>query len=128
MLKPIDQNTARFTGLVGLDGGYGGIADDEAEGKRIAAALGRHPILLMGNHGLSSARRPSPRPSSISTTSNGPAGPCLLAYASGQSLNVMSDAVASKTAADWREYTDSAFAHFEQLKTLLDAKDRSYRE
>jgi len=31
----------------------GGIADDEAEGKRIAAALGRHPILLMGNHGLS---------------------------------------------------------------------------
>ena len=53
MLKPIDQCTARFTGMVGLDLEYGGIADDEAEGKRIAAALERHPILMMGNHGVS---------------------------------------------------------------------------
>jgi ribulose-5-phosphate 4-epimerase/fuculose-1-phosphate aldolase len=52
----------------------------------------------------------------------------LLAYASGQALNVMIDAVASKTAADWREYADSACAHFEQLKAMLDAKDKSYRE
>ena len=52
----------------------------------------------------------------------------LLAYSSGQALNVMSDAIARKTAADWREYTDSAFAHFGQLKALLDAKDSSYRE
>ena len=52
-LLPIDQNTARFHGLVGVDLAYGGLADNDAEGARIAAALNRHPILLMGNHGIS---------------------------------------------------------------------------
>jgi ribulose-5-phosphate 4-epimerase/fuculose-1-phosphate aldolase len=128
MLKPIDQNTARFTGLVGLDQGYGGIADDEAEGKRIAAALGRHPILLMGNHGLSVSAPTVAEAFEHLYFFERASRTLLLAYASGQPLNVMSDAVARKTAADWHEYTDSAYAHFEQLKALLDAKDRSYRE
>jgi ribulose-5-phosphate 4-epimerase/fuculose-1-phosphate aldolase len=128
MLRPIDQNTARFTGLVGLDLGYGGIADDEAEGRRIAAALGQHPILLMGNHGLSVSAPTVAEAFEHLYFFERASRTLLLAYASGQPLNVMSDAVASKTAADWRDYADSAFAHFEQLKTMLDAKDRSYRD
>ena len=128
MLKPIDQNTARFTGLVGLDQGYGGIADDEAEGQRIAAALGQHPILLMGNHGLSVSASTVAEAFENLYYFERASRTMLLAYASGQPLNIMSDAVASKTAADWREYGDSAFAHFEQLKAMLDAKDASYRE
>jgi ribulose-5-phosphate 4-epimerase/fuculose-1-phosphate aldolase len=54
-MKPIDQNTARFFGIVGADLGFGGIADDADEGSRLAAAFGNHPILLMGNHGLTVA-------------------------------------------------------------------------
>src|ERR1700733_15057309 len=51
-MKPIDQNTARFFGIVGVDLGFGGIADDAQEGSRLAAAF-RHPSpLLMGNHGV----------------------------------------------------------------------------
>jgi ribulose-5-phosphate 4-epimerase/fuculose-1-phosphate aldolase len=128
MLKPIEQNTARFIGLVGLDQEYGGIADDEAEGKRIAAALGRHPILLMGNHGLSVSAPTVAEAFEHLYYFERAARTMLLAYASGQPLNVMSDAVASKTAADWRDYADAAFAHFEQLKAMLDAKDKSYRD
>jgi len=52
----------------------------------------------------------------------------MLAYASGQPLNVMSDEVASRTAESWGHYTDAAFAHFEQLKEMLDDSDPSYRE
>ena len=51
----------------------------------------------------------------------------MLAYASGQPLNVLSDEVAARTAEDWRAYDGMAFAHFDQLKTMLDRKDPSYR-
>ena len=52
----------------------------------------------------------------------------VLAYSSGQPLNIMDDAVAEKTAQSWEEYSDSAFAHFEQLKEILDREDSSWRE
>jgi hypothetical protein len=38
------------------------------------------------------------------------------------------DEIARRTAQDWRAYDGMAFAHFEQLKTMLDKKDPSYRE
>jgi ribulose-5-phosphate 4-epimerase/fuculose-1-phosphate aldolase len=50
----------------------------------------------------------------------------VLAYSTGQKLNVMSDKVAEQTARDWDLYTDSAFAHFEEMKKVLDRKDPSY--
>ena len=49
----------------------------------------------------------------------------MLAYASGQPLNVMGYNLAKKTTEGWRDYTDAAFA---QLKELLDEKDPSYRD
>ena len=52
----------------------------------------------------------------------------MLAYASGQPLNVMSDRIAAKTAEGWREYNGMAFAHFEALKAMLDKKDPSYSD
>src|SRR3546814_603406 len=47
-MKPIDQNTARFFDLVSYDLGFGGIADDTEEGKRLAAALGDKPVMRIG--------------------------------------------------------------------------------
>jgi len=127
MFKPIDQNTARFYGLVGLDLAYGGIADDEAEGRRIAAALKEHPILMMGNHGVSVSAPTVAEAFDLLYFFERASRTMILAYSSGQPLNVMSPEIAARTAADWAEYNDSAFAHFEQLKSLLDAKDPSYR-
>ncbi len=127
MLKPIDQCTARFTGMVGLDLDYGGIADDEAEGKRIAAALEKHPILMMGNHGVSVTAPTVAEAFDLLYFFERASRTMLLAYSSGQPLNVMPPEIATKTAADWADYGDAAFAHFEQLKLLLDAKDQSYR-
>jgi ribulose-5-phosphate 4-epimerase/fuculose-1-phosphate aldolase len=114
-LKPIDQNTARFFGMVGIDVGYGGIADDAQEGARLAAAFGNHAILLMGNHG-------------VTISAGTVAKTLMLAYASGQPLNIMSDALAEKTAHGWLAYTESGAAHFTQLKSLLDQQDPSYRD
>ena len=127
-MKPIDQNTARFFGLVGADLGFGGLADEVEEGARLVSAFGNHPILLMGNHG-------------VTVTAGSVAGAfehlyfferaaktLMLAYASGQPLNVMSDEIAEKTAQGWRDYNDMAFAHFDYLKSKLDKIDPSYSD
>jgi ribulose-5-phosphate 4-epimerase/fuculose-1-phosphate aldolase len=51
-----------------------------------------------------------------------------LAYSTGQRLNVMSAAVAERTARGWEQYKGAAVAHFEEMKRILDARDPSYRD
>ena len=127
-MKPIDQNTARFFGIVGADLGFGGIADDAAEGARLAAAFGNHPILLMGNHGVTVTAGTVAEAFEHLYFFERASKTLMLAYASGQPLNVMSDRIAEKTAEGWRDYNDMAFAHFDALKAMLDKKDSSYRD
>lgn len=127
-LKPIDQNTARFFGLIGADLDFGGIADDRAEGERLAAAFGNRPILMMGNHGVTVTAPTVAQAFEHLYFLERASKTLMLAYASGRPLSVLSDAVASRTAEDWRAYDGMAFAHFDQLKAMLDERDPSYRD
>ncbi len=127
-MLPIDQNTARFFGQVAIDLGFGGMADDQEEGDRIAAALGDKSVLMMGNHGVTVAGDTVAEAFEALYFFERAAKTLLTAYASGQPLNVMSDDVAKKTAQDWLEYRDMAFAHFAHLKSVLDETEPSYRE
>jgi len=52
----------------------------------------------------------------------------VLAYSTGQPLNIMSEELAQKTADGWLLYNDQAFAHFDYLKRQLDKTDTSYRD
>jgi ribulose-5-phosphate 4-epimerase/fuculose-1-phosphate aldolase len=127
-MKPIDQNTARFFGMVGIDLGFGGIADDAQEGARLADALGNHPILLMGNHGLTVTAETVAEAFEHLYFFERASKTLMLAYASGQPLNVMSESVAGKTAQGWLDYRGMAFAHFKALRDKLDRSDPSYRD
>jgi ribulose-5-phosphate 4-epimerase/fuculose-1-phosphate aldolase len=127
-LLPIDQNSAGFYGRVAVDRGYGGIADDAAEGERLAQTIGKFPVLLMGSHGVTVTGATVAEAFNTLFFFERACRNLMLAYASGQPLNVLSDEVAKKTARDWANYADSALAHFEQLKLLLDKRDRSYRD
>jgi ribulose-5-phosphate 4-epimerase/fuculose-1-phosphate aldolase len=82
----------------------------------------------MGNHGLTCAAATVAEAFDHLYHFERAARILLLAYASSQPLNVMGDNLAQKTAEGWRDYTDAAFAHFEQLKDMLDEKDPSYRD
>jgi ribulose-5-phosphate 4-epimerase/fuculose-1-phosphate aldolase len=126
-MLPIDQNTARFYGRVAVDLGYGGIADSAAEGDRIARALGNNSVLMMGNHGITITAQTVAEAFEDLYFFERAAETLMLAYASGQPLNVMSDEVATQTAQSWLAYKDSAFAHFDQLKDMLDQSDPDYR-
>ena len=127
-MKPIDQNTARFFGKMGVDLDFGGIADDAAEGTRLANAFGNRPILLMGNHGVTVSGASVAEAFEDLYFFERAAKTLMLAYASGQPLSIMSDAIAEKTAEGWRDYNDMAFAHFDALKAGLDKTDPSYRD
>ena len=127
-IKPIDQNTARFFRRVAIDRDYGGIADTQGEAARLVRALGDKQVMLMGNHGVLVA---SPTVADAYDTLYYLERACqtlVLAYSTGRALNVMPDDLAEHTAQGWEAYRDSRFAHFEEMKRLLDGQDRGYAE
>lgn len=126
-LLPIDQNTMRFYGEVAVDDDFEGMALEEAEGDRLARALGDKSVLLMGNHGVV-----------VTGTTVGQAFDALYyferacdtlvtAYMTGKELRVASDAVARRTAAEWKRYVDMAERHFAELRAMLDRLEPDYR-
>lgn len=127
-IKPIDQNTARFYNRVAYDLGYEGMANSDAEGIRLAGLLGNRKTMMMGNHGVLIAAGTVAEAFDELYYLERACQTLMLAYASGQKLNVMSDKVAEQTARDWDLYADSAFAHFDEMKKILDRKDPSYAE
>jgi ribulose-5-phosphate 4-epimerase/fuculose-1-phosphate aldolase len=127
-IKPIDQNTAYFFNRIAIDQGYSGIADQLEEGERLVRALGEHSSMLMGNHGVLVTAATVAEAFEELYFLERAAKTLVLAYSTGQPLKVLSDEVAEKTAQSWEEYRASAFAHFRDLKCMLDARDSSYRD
>ena len=125
-LLPIDQNTARFFNRVAYDTGFDGIADNATEGVRLARAFGNHQIMMMGNHGVTVVGTSVAEAFDTLYYFERAAKTMVLAYSTGQPLNVMSDALAEKTAAGWGEYGGMGDAHFAFLKTQLDQEDANY--
>ncbi len=126
-MKPIDQNTARFYGRIAIDKDYGGIADEKAEGERLARVLGNRNIMMMGNHGILVAGETIAKAFDDLYFLERAAKTLILAYSTGQPLSIMSDALASRTAQDWEDYSEMSQAHFDELKLMLDEHDQSYR-
>jgi ribulose-5-phosphate 4-epimerase/fuculose-1-phosphate aldolase len=52
----------------------------------------------------------------------------VLAYSTGQKLNMLSDEIAEKTAQAWEDEGRFAQAHFAEMKRLLDREDPSYAD
>ena len=127
-LKPIDQNTARFFNRLVIDLDYGGIADNAAEGARLARALGNRSIMIMGNHGVLVTGRSVAEAYDALYYLERACQTMVLAYSTGRPLNIMSDELAERTAKGWEDYTDSAFAHFSQMRLVLDRRDASYAD
>jgi len=127
-IKPIEQNTARFYNRVAIDDAFGGIADDRAEGERLVRVMGNKGRMMMGNHGVLIAADTVAQAFDDLYYFERACQTLVLAYSTGQKLNVMAPDLAERTAAGWDNYRDSAFSHFSEMKKLLDKKDPSYAE
>ncbi|HEX9449309.1 MAG TPA: class II aldolase/adducin family protein [Dongiaceae bacterium] len=125
-LKPIDQNTARFYGRIAIDRQFSGIADQRQEGERLAQLLGNRSVMLMGNHGVLVAADTIAAAFEDLYFLERACQTLILAYSTGQKLNILSPDLAEKTARDWDPYKDMALAHFAALKQMLDRKDPGY--
>lgn len=126
-IKPVDQNTARFFNRCAIDLNYGGIADTAAEGARLVRVLGNRQIMLMGNHGVLIAAPDVAQAYDQLYYLERACRTLMLAYSTGQPLNLMPVALAERTACDWEDYTDSCRVHFSEMKRVLDKSDSSFR-
>jgi len=127
-IKPIEQNTARYYNRIAVDLGFGGIADNDEEGQRLARVLGNNRRIMLGNHGVLVTADTVAEAFDDLYYLERACQTLVLAYSSGQKLNVMPPDVAERTARGWEDYKDAAFAHFAEMKQILDAKDPSYAE
>ena len=127
-IKPIDQNWARFYNRVAIDLGFGGIADERAEGERLASVLGDKLRMMMGNHGVLVAAETVAEAFHDLYYLERSCQTLVLAYSTGRPLNIMSPELAEHTARGWDAYASTAFAHFAEMKRMLDEKDPSYAD
>jgi len=124
-IPPIDQNTARYFNRVAVDELYGGMADTEAEGARLASLLDGKRRLLMGNHGVMVIAPNIGEAFDDIWTLERACQILITAWSTGQPLRTLSDEVAEKTARGWEGIADFSRQHFEEMKALMIAADAS---
>lgn len=127
-LKPIDQCTARYYNRVAVDTGFDGIADDNAEGERLAKCFGNHSTMLMGNHGVITAAQTVAQAFDDLYYLERACQTMVLAYSTGQELAEMDHETATKTAQGWDGYQGMGDAHFAYWKSVLDREEPDYRD
>lgn len=118
-LYPVDQATARFFNRVALDVGYSGMADSAAEGQRLAAVLGNKTVLMMGNHGLLVVGETAAEAFDACYHFERAARTLIIAYSSGQPLNILNDLISERTAQAWASEPGFDLAHFSQMRRQL---------
>lgn len=127
-IKPIDQVTARFHNRLAYDLEFGGIANDEAEGERISKSIGNHSAVMMGNHGVSTFGETVAQAWDALYHLERACRTMVLAYSTGQPLAVMPQEIAEATAEEWKAVQDAEFAHFEEMKLVLDKEQPDYKD
>jgi ribulose-5-phosphate 4-epimerase/fuculose-1-phosphate aldolase len=127
-LKPIEQNTARYYRRLAIDREFGGIADNEEEGRRLVRVIGDKKHAILGNHGVLAMADTVAEAFDNLYYLERACQTLVLAYSTGQPLKVLPHEIAEATARGWEDYKDAAFSHFDQLKAMLDAKDPSYKD
>ena len=127
VIKPIDQVTARFYKRLAYDMNFGGIATEGEEGERIAGAIGNHMSAMMANHGVTTLGATVAEAWDALYHLERAARTLVLAYSTGQELNVMADDLAEATASEWQTYKDAETAHFNEMKRVLDREEPDYK-
>jgi ribulose-5-phosphate 4-epimerase/fuculose-1-phosphate aldolase len=126
-IKAIDQNTSRFFNRVAFDMNYGGMANTDEEGDRIARLMGNKSIMMMGNHGVLVCAETVAEAFDLTYYLERACRNLTLAYQTGQKLHVMTPEVAEKTAQEWEIDREQFHSHFAEMKLILDGMDPTYK-
>ena len=128
-LPPIDQNTASFFNRYVIDENYGGLAFEE-EGERCAAMLNDplKKVMIMGNHGVLVIGADVADVFNRFYYFERAAETYIKSLWTQKPLRILSDKIAEKTALELENYPDLSMIFFDNLKTLLDEEEPSYRD
>lgn len=121
------QESLIFHRRIAYDDAFGGIAAHEAEGERIARALGDKSIMLMAHHGVIVTGPDMARAFDDFYYLESVARFQVLALSTGAPLKVMSDADADELSPPFQD-TGQAAGHFESILRILDRTQPDYRD
>lgn len=114
------QTSLKFYGRVAVDEAFNGLALDNHEGDRIAAAMGRADILFLQNHGVMVTAPSIAEAWDDLYYLERAAEVQIRAQGSGRPLNVIDPALAQKTARQMREAdAESARLHLQSVQRVL---------
>ena len=126
-MPPIDQNTMRFYNRYAIDGQFGGMGLGE-EAERISQAIGDHPILLMGNHGVIAVGESPAIAFGHMYYFEMACRNYMTALATGKSMRIASHDIAEKTAQQWQDFIEPlAIGHLSEIREILDREEPEYR-
>jgi ribulose-5-phosphate 4-epimerase/fuculose-1-phosphate aldolase len=127
-LKPIDQNTMMFYNRVSIFNEFGGLGFEEQSSK-MAIALGNKQHMLLANHGIITTGETVAEGFNALYYFEKAAEIYLTALSTNKELNIVSHEVAEKTAQETANYpTDLAKLHLDQIRSILDKEDSSYKQ
>jgi ribulose-5-phosphate 4-epimerase/fuculose-1-phosphate aldolase len=127
-LEMVEQNALRFLDDIAYDDIYNGLVTDDAEGDRLARAMGDKRVMFLANHGVIVAGPSVAQAFDLLYYLERAARVQVLARSTGLALRPVRPEVARAThdaiLADTPRY---AGAHFEALKRLLDREAPDYK-
>ncbi len=126
-LEPVTQNALRFHGDVAYDDDYNGVAEDTAEGARMAEALGDKRVLFLAHHGVIVVGETMAQAFDDLYYLERACEVQVLAMSTGRPLKRIGDNLAGAFFSAWSG-NDGSYAktHFEALKRVLDAEEPGY--
>lgn len=131
-LEMVVQSGLGFYNDIAYDLEYNGLAFDESEGERLAAALGSKSVLMMGNHGVLVVGKTLPQAWERLYFLERAAQAQVIALSTGRALRVLPEAVVKATAEQINHTgttvggVDRTELHFSALKRMLDRSDPEY--
>jgi len=131
-LLPANQTAAFFHGRVAYDDTYAGTADSLEEGERLARAIGGKQVLFMKNHGVLVVGETVAQAYKRLYFLERVCRTQVLAMATGQALEVLSDAVVaqlqSPTPDDRHTRAERQRLYFEAMMRVLDRELPGYAD
>ncbi len=128
-LEPVTQNALRFHGDVAYDDDYNGVAEDPAEGERMAGVLGDKRVLFLAHHGVVVVGETMAQAFDDLYYLERACEVQVLAMSTGRPVKRIGENMAGSAFEAWCGKDGSyAKAHFEALKAVLDAEAPGYAQ
>jgi ribulose-5-phosphate 4-epimerase/fuculose-1-phosphate aldolase len=126
-LQMVEQNALRFHGDIAYDDTYNGLVVDEAEGDRLARALGAKRVMFLANHGVIVVGATVAEAFDLLYYLERACRLQVLARMMGGKLRPVRPEVVERTYRLLREDAPKyAGAHFSALKRILDREEPAY--